>query len=371
MKILIAPDKFKGSLSGQEVGEAIARGIHQYDPTISVEILPLADGGEGSLAILAQRMSLSQVVVPVSDPLGRPIQASYYYAAEQAYVEMAHASGLGLLEPSSRNPLKTSSFGTGQLIKNAVQKGAREINLFLGGSATNDGGMGIASALGYQFLDQAGAVLVPSGQNLSRIHEIVAPEEFLLPPFRIRCLVDVQNPLLGPNGATQVYSPQKGATPEMMPVLEQGLRHFAAVVQKYRQVDITSIAGGGAAGGIPAGLVGLFDASIESGIDYMLKWTGFEKQLRQADLVISGEGKLDHQSVEGKVIQGVISLADQWSKDSLLIVGQSTLHKSELNSPGLLAIKAIMDEAVSADDAMENAAEYLTGLAYDFFRQYP
>ena len=366
MNILIAPDKFKGSLSALEVAEAIAKGLKRANPKITCILHPLADGGDGSVQVLQSYLDLEEVTVQVPDPLGNPLQASYHIHGQEAFVELAQASGLVLVPEQQRNPLETSTYGTGLLIRDALEKGAKKIFLFLGGSATNDGGIGIAQALGMEFLDKKGNPLEPKGKSLGLIDRIIPSSYFTQTQSEICCLCDVKNPLLGPNGATYVYGPQKGASPAMADQLEKGMENFAQVVEKQFRNNIREIEGGGAAGGISAGLFGMFGANIQSGIDTLLELSKFEERLQESDFVISGEGSLDTQTLEGKVIKGVLDLCKVYSKELILFVGQNQLSQEIWKKEGINRVEAVLDYAKDVEDAIRNAGEILEEIAIKY-----
>ncbi len=371
MKVLIAPDKFKGSLSALEVAKAIAKGIQQHNASIECIVHPLADGGDGSLEVLQSYLNLKAVTLSVEDPLGRGIAATYFISKEAAFIEVASASGLVLLQESERNPLKTSTYGTGELIADALTRGIREIYLFLGGSATNDGGMGIADALGFQFLDAQGKPLTPIGENLIAIQKIIPPKnQEILKNTRFYCLCDVKNPLCGLNGASHVYAAQKGGNLTEIEALERGMKHYANLLEVQFEKDIHSLAGGGAAGGIAAGLAVLLDSEIKSGIASILELTEFEQQLQIADLVISGEGKLDSQTLEGKVVSGVSELAKKYQKPLILFVGQQELNRAAQAHLDITSIHAVLEHSKDLEDAMQNTPAILTNLAYQFFKNH-
>lgn len=364
MKVLIAPDKFKGSLSALAVAQAIEKGIKQHDASIDCILHPLADGGDGSVAILSHFLEVQRVDISVDDPLGRSIPCYYYLSDKSAFIELAAASGLVLLKAAERNPLQTSTYGTGQIILDAIQRGATNIFLFLGGSATNDAGMGIAQALGIQFLDKNGKALKPIGANLNHIHTIDHTQlRFPLSAIEFNCLCDVQNPFYGENGASQVYAAQKGADEKAIVVLDRGLQHFAQVIQAQFHIDIQTVAGSGAAGGIAGGLFGFLNAKIKSGIDTILAMSRFEEKLKTADVVISGEGKLDTQTLEGKVVSGVAALAKQYQKPLFLFVGQHELSKEQQSVLGIQQVFSVIEQAANVEDAMERAGAILTQLA--------
>lgn len=365
-KILIAPDKFKGTLSGLQVCRAIGRGLLKFNPSLELVFHPLADGGDGSLDVLANFMHLNTVSYRVADPLGRPINANYFVAEHRAFIEVAHASGLVLLSEGERDAEETSSYGTGVMIREALAGGAKEIVLFLGGSATNDAAMGIAAALGYRFLDQAGGELQPIGKNLLKIDRIVRPARPGFVDVRFTLLTDVQNPMYGPNGAAHVYARQKGADDAAIARLDDGLKNMAGAIGRDLSVEVGGIVGGGAAGGLAAGLVAFVGASVKSGIDEIMRLTAFEEQVEHADLVITGEGRLDQQSLQGKVIDGVCRMSKKHAKDVALFAGQVTLAEEACAELSPFPPQEIMALAKGQQDAFANASAYLENLAYSF-----
>jgi len=310
MRVLIACDSFKDALSAEGVCQAIARGIAKAHPGAQTVEMPLSDGGEGVLDILRRALSLHPISLTVEDPLGRPVTASYGLSADggTALVEMAEASGLQRLTLEERNPLLTSTFGTGQLLADAKARGATRALLAIGGSATNDAGIGMAAALGWRFLDSSGAAVKPVGGNLQSIAKIIAPAE---PAFaRVDVLCDVINPLCGANGASYVYGPQKGGTPEMLAQLDAGTHHLAALAgQQLGRPGLSDVPGAGAAGGLGFGALAFLNASLKRGVEMVLDLVGFDAEVRRADLVITGEGHIDSQSLQGKLIQGVCARA--------------------------------------------------------------
>lgn len=369
--ILIAPDKFKGSLTAWEVCQHIASGINSFDDSIQTRLHPLADGGEGSLEILGQHLSLEPVILTVNNPIGNKTQATYYKSAHSAFIELAEASGLELLAREERDPLITSTIGTGQLIRHAIVNGAREIILFIGGSATNDAGTGIAYELGYRFLDVDGKSLPPNGANLGKIKRI--DSSLLLQEARgvdFTVLTDVNNPLFGPTGAAYVYGPQKGATPKSVEVLDLGLRNFASVISEQFDVQIKNLAGGGAAGGIGAGLFGLFKTELKSGFQSIMEITDLKSKIEKADLVISGEGKLDSQTLEGKVLVGVAKEAKLNDTPFVAFVGQNQLSEKESQPLDAINIFSILEKAHNLDHAISSAGELLEELSYNFAKNY-
>ena len=371
MKILIAPDKFKGSLTAVQVCEAISRGIKMYDDAIGVVLHPLADGGDGSVEILSRYLTLEMVEAMVSNPLGEKIKTHYYTSGKKAFIELATASGLVLLNKAEQNPLFTNSFGFGEMILDAIRKGAKDIYLFLGGSATNDAATGLAHALGYRFLDENDQVLIPNGKNLIKIRQIdPSALQIDLDSIHFTALCDVDNPLYGKNGAAYAYAAQKGASAKDVVELDKGLRHFADLVNNQFQIKIDKISGGGAAGGIGAGLVALFRAELKSGIQSIMELTNFEDSLAQVDLVISGEGKLDSQTLDGKVVRGVAALAGQYQKPFVLLVGQNNLTQEEEKELNAVHIYSILDKAKNKEEAMLRGSEILEQLGYKVAKKY-
>jgi glycerate kinase len=362
MKILIAPDKFKGSLSAQAVIDAIASGIRKTNQEVTILEHPMADGGDGSLDVLQSSLALYPETVETLDPLGRPLLATYLRNEEQAFIELASASGLVLLKNSERNPLETSTYGTGLMIRHALEQGISEIYLFLGGSATNDLGMGIATALGYQLLNVAGEILSPTGANLQHLHQ-VKKNSAIADNIQFHLLCDVTNPPFGPHGAAYVYAAQKGATPLQIETLDQGLEKACRHIAKQFGVSLDQLAGGGAAGGVGAGLHALFGARLIPGFQAISELTGLTEKLTQADVVISGEGKLDGQSLAGKVVDGMARLCRQYHKPLYLFAGAIDLTSAELQALQIKNTYAIIDRAKSLEDAIDNASTYLSELA--------
>ncbi len=363
MNILICPDKFKGSLSAREAAEALAKGILNKRKKSSIQCIPLADGGEGTLEVVQQMHGGQWVSVQVNDPLFRPIEASYLWLADQktAYIEMARASGLGLLLKKEQNPLKTSTYGTGELIRHAAEAGATTIVLTIGGSATNDAGIGMAAALGYTFVGATGATLEPIGENLLHIVEIKGSNPY--PAIQFIVLSDVSNPLHGSNGAAQVYAKQKGANAASIKQLDKGLIN----ISQWLSADTP---GAGAAGGLGAGALYFLGAKIEPGAEWLLNKIHIDRAIRKADFIVTGEGKIDQQSWSGKLISNVIARTDKQLKQSILVCG--VFEDPEciplfLDPREVYSISAI---AASPKDAMENAYRYLIQLGEDIALKY-
>ena len=343
MHILIACDSFKDALDADRVCHAIATGLTRAHAGIAVTEMPLSDGGEGVLDILRKALKLTAIEKQVSDPLGRPVTASYGLSADgkTALVEMATASGLQLLKQAERNPLLTSTIGTGELLADAKARGATTALLAIGGSATNDGGIGMAAALGWKFLDSAGNTVKPDGGNLQQIAKIVPPAQ--LPFERVEVLCDVTNPLTGPIGASAVYGPQKGGTKESIARLDEGLRHLARLVEEqFGRTGLSETPGAGAAGGLGFGGMAFLNATLKRGIEMVLDLVGFDAAAAKADLVITGEGCIDGQSLQGKLIQGVSRRAGK--TPVVALCGKLSASPEDIRAVGLVAAYCINRE---------------------------
>ncbi|MGK0315789.1 MAG: glycerate kinase [Saprospiraceae bacterium] len=357
-RILIAPDKFKGSMTAYEISSILKSEIEKVIPAANVSCSPLADGGDGSIEILAKYVKLEKKLVESVDPLGRLLQTVYYKSATTAYIELASSSGLVLLKEDERNPLNTSTHGTGLEIKDALENGIDHIVLFLGGSATHDGGIGIAAALGYSFLDCDGKELPPIGASLGLIRTMKSsPNMITLKSMTLCC--DVNNPPTGINGAASVYAKQKGASVEQMKLLDEGLGNLCNQIYLFNRNEVINLIGAGAAGGVPVCLVGLFGASIISGVDYIIKKVNLEAEIANSDFIISGEGSLDAQSLNGKVVSGVAQLCKDYNKPLFLTVGKNELGQTELNSLDVERVYEIINYAKDINDAIQNGSYYL------------
>jgi glycerate 2-kinase len=367
MKIVVAPDKFKGSLNSFEVCNAIEKGLMQASTSFDIIKLPMADGGDGLADVIAYYTNAQFQIAKVQGPLGRIVDAQWLLSSDgkTAFIEMAKASGLQLLKLGEYNPLLTSSYGTGQLIKAAIDQGVQNIIIGIGGSATNDGGIGMAAALGYRFIDIDGNELLPVGENLVRIKKIETEgkENFKDINFKVAC--DVKNLLYGEQGATKIYAPQKGADASMVEKLEKGMMHFASVVEKDLGIDVSRIEGGGAAGGMGAGCVAFFNAELVSGIDLITQLASVENQIQNCDLVITGEGKIDEQSLYGKAISGVASLAKKHKKKLIAVCGSLSVDVSQLSNADFEKVYTILNDSVSLEDAMRDAEMLLIKLSQD------
>jgi glycerate 2-kinase len=359
MKVLIAPDKFKGSLTAVQVCDAIETGIKNYLPQSQITKIPLADGGEGSLDILEKSIFFKRIFLKVKDPLFRTIASSYGILDDTAYIEMASASGLQLLREDERNPIYTTSFGTGEMILDAVNKGATKINLFVGGSASNDAGIGMASALGYIFKDEHDNILSPIGANLIKVKTLDFSKAISFDNIELNILTDVKNTLYGKNGAAYLFASQKGASSNEIDLLDKGLKHFSEIIISIFDKDYSCIPGTGAARGVGITALAFYNAKIKSGIDTIFDLIHFNKFIEKADVVISGEGLLDSQTLKGKVVKGVFERCKNLNKPLGIVCGDLTLNESELGELDATIIKPIKIKGVSKEDSMQNAYSYL------------
>jgi len=369
MKILIAPDKFKGTLSADSVASSIGRAVRKIFPDAEIIEQPMADGGEGSLDLLARALPTAQHHrLNVTGPLRRPVSATYLLNDGTAYIEIAEACGLKHVPAPRRDPGATTSIGVGQLIDDAIARGATKVYLFLGGSATNDAGSGMAAALGYRFFSDRPNDFVPTGTSLRYVNRIDSSEvPDTLKNIRFTAVCDVDNPLLGPDGATKTYAPQKGAEEADLPALEASMKHFAEEINRWLKTDISQQRGGGAAGGLAAGAVAFLNAEIRSGTDVLMEAVTFDALLEGADLVITGEGKIDAQTLHGKVVKGVAVRAKMAGVPKVIaICGRNEIDWREAESIGLNAVHSLLElSSVTFADAMyrtEESLERLVGI---------
>lgn len=364
-KIIIAPDSFKGSLTSTEVANAMEEGIKKVFPNCEIVKTAIADGGEGTTVTLVNALSGEKVKVMVHDPLMRPIEVEYGLVnnGKTAVIEMAAANGITLLHKQEQNPSTTTTFGTGEIIKKALKRGCRSFLIGIGGSATNDAGTGMLRALGYRFLDKNGNETDGTGKSL---HSICSIDKSGTMPelkdanFTIAC--DVNNPFSGPNGAASVYAPQKGANKQMVKELDEGLESFRKLIEAETEIDLNTIPGAGAAGGLGGGFVAFLNAQLKPGIEMVLEAVNFEKHLQNADLVITGEGKLDSQTGMGKAASGVLDAANKRDVP-VIAIGGSIEDIENLNKRGFLSLFSIvpypisMEEAMQKDSAQKNTAQ--------------
>jgi glycerate 2-kinase len=359
MKVVIAPNCFKECLSSPDVASAMARGVRNVRSNIEILEVPVADGGDGTLDAMVCATGGEIRVAEVEDPLGRLIRARYGMLGDgqTAVIEMAESSGLRLLTPNERNPLITSTYGLGQLIRAAINGGAKCIIAGIGGSATNDGGAGMAQALGCHLLDSDGKDIGRGGQALLDLHTVNASEVIAeFEHLRVRVACDVNNPLCGPNGAASVFGPQKGATPDMVETLDMGLANMARVLEQSLRINIRDIPGSGAAGGLGGGLVGFLGGVLLNGIDLILDHTGLQKALRGADLVLTGEGAIDVQTAYGKAPVGVAKMAKKTGIPVIALAGILREGFEEIHKHGIDAAFAISQGPADLSFHMENAA---------------
>jgi glycerate kinase len=363
--ILLAPASFKGSLTAREVAEAMAVGVRRRLPDSRITLHPVSDGGEGLLDVLIPALDGHRVDMMVHGPLpGMRVKAGFGISADgrAAIVEMAQAAGLLLISEAERDPCVTTTFGVGELMRAALDHGVEKLVVGIGGSATNDAGTGMASALGARFLDVSGMPLPPGGAALERLASIHLRDlDPRLSNTTIIVACDVQNLLTGPDGAAHVYAPQKGASPSDVLLLERALGHFAEVVRRTLGKDIASIPGGGAAGGLGAGLAAFCGGCLQPGIEVVLDLTGFDAHLREADLVLTGEGQIDAQTTFGKAPRGVLARARAFHKPSAAVVGNIAMDRRRLvGADSFDQIVALVDGRTPKEEAIRNARELVT-----------
>jgi glycerate 2-kinase len=369
MKIIIAPDKFKGSLSAKHVCEAIAEGIQLADKKAEIIQCPMADGGEGTMQILTEAVGGNIIEMAVKDPLFRPIKSRFGYDAvsKTAFIEMAEASGLPLLKNHERNPLKTTTYGTGELIEAAILRGCQKLVLCIGGSATNDAGIGMAAALGYRFLDKNGKELSPVGENLMRIQRIDDTYSLIkIKKLAVQVACDVSNPLYGKMGAAHIYARQKGATEDMVNQLDDGLQHFNALIKSYKGIDLQTVSGAGAAGGLGGGAIAFLDAKILRGVDVVFEALDFYAKIDNADWVITGEGKIDEQTLHDKLIKGVVEACSKKNIPVAAFCGTLDLSITAQQTLGLHYAVSILNKPMSLAQAIEYAKEGLIQGAFNW-----
>ncbi len=370
MKVVIATDSFKGTLTAEKACEIIAGAVNECVPDIQLVIKPMADGGEGTARAMIRACNGRWVGRKVMGPLPEmKVDAGFaWFEDKTALVEMASASGLELLAPEQMNPLKTTTYGTGELIKAALEYGARKILLAVGGSATVDGGLGAASALGWKFLDKKGDQIPLGGAGLEKLAKIIEPENLSLVPVEVLC--DCDNPLCGESGAARVYAPQKGATPEMVERLEKSLEHLSDVVKVQLQQDICHVAGAGAAGGLAAGAIAFMNATLVSGIETIMARSGLRVELESSDWIITGEGCFDYQSLSGKVISGILKTASQTKTHVAVIAGQVKVPPEVYQKAGIVTAISCKSDIMSLDEALTNSGTFLYSAAKKFAEKY-
>ncbi len=360
MKILIAPNAMKGSLSAFDFADIVENAFLQYSHDFQVRKIPVADGGDCTGEVLARSFNAQQVFVEVVGPFGKSVQSQYSMAGKKAIIEMADASGMKLVSAHELNPMLASSYGTGQLIADAIDRGCDEVELAIGGSATVDGGMGMMEALGFRFFDENGDELHGNGGNLTKVKSIETPELPKLPIINIIC--DVDNPLLGENGAAAVFGPQKGADPEMVQQLEQGLSNWNALISAKTGKDISKVNGTGAAGGMAVPLVAFMAANMVPGATFVLEQLGLEESVQWADLVITGEGKIDSQTLNNKAPFAVAQVARKHNKTVIAIGGKVDMEASDAFD----GIYSQVNGPMKLEEAMHNSATLLHNFASQY-----
>jgi glycerate kinase len=374
MKVIIAPDSFKGCLSAIQATLAMERGIKKavHNDNINLEIIkvPMADGGEGTVEAIIEAVGGNIIVDDAADPLGRKITSFYGILPDNtAVIEMAAASGLNLIVPSERNPLRTTTYGTGQLIASALKKGCTNFIIGIGGSATNDCGAGMAQALGAKLIDHDGHEIGLGGGELAKVAKIdLSALNPLIKTAKFTIASDVKNILCGPDGASFVYGPQKGATPEMVKILDNNLRHFAEVIIQEMGKDLLNVPGSGAAGGLGAGLLAFLNAEIKSGINIVMEVANFEEKIKNSDFIITGEGATDFQSMFGKVPFGIAQVAKKWNKPVFCISGTLGTGYEKLYDIGITALFSIVSKPMTLDEAISRGEELLEQATDNIFR---
>ncbi|XMB85518.1 glycerate kinase [Mycoplasmatota bacterium WC44] len=365
MKIVIASDSYKGSLSSKRVGDTIKEAFLESIPTADINVVPIGDGGEGTVEALIDATSGKIIDLVVESPLRKPAKSSYGISGDgkTAFIEMASASGINLVAATDRNPLISTTYGTGEMILDSLNKGVEKIIIGIGGSATNDGGIGMANTLGVKFLDDSGTPIEPNNKGIENLHQIdMSSLDIRLKDVEIIVACDVNNPLTGKNGASYIYGPQKGANKAMVEIMDKNLEKLALIISRDINKDVDNIPGAGAAGGLGAGLLAFLDGKLESGIDIVLDYLDFDKTIENADLIITGEGCLDHQTVMNKAPIGVARRA---KRQNIKVIGISAVFGNEVDvvlDNGIDAIFSIMNQVIDLEEAVKNTSEnlYLT-----------
>ncbi|MCM4167007.1 Glycerate 2-kinase [Arenibacter antarcticus] len=362
MKIIVAPDSFKDCLSAKEVSASITKGIRQVYPEAIILEIPLSDGGEGLIDALLDGISGTVLTVPVLDPLGRTIRSEFGVLKDgkTAIIELARASGLELLKEKERNPLLTSTYGTGQLIKAALDHGCEKIIVGLGGSATNDGGTGMLKALGARFLDVRGEEVGDGGGQLENLERIdLSNFDTRIGDCEVVVACDVSNPLAGPNGASFIYGAQKGGDERSLELLDNSLYKYGSVIRDQFNIDVVNKEGAGAAGGTGAALLAFMNGKIVNGIDLVLQMVSMEQHLNNTDLVVTGEGKIDLQTLNGKTVVGVSKMAKKHQVPVIVLAGKVGDHMNAIFELGVTAVFPIVDGPIALEEALKKAPQLL------------
>jgi glycerate kinase len=373
MNILIAVDKFKDTLSADEVSKAIEEGIRKIDSKINIETISVSDGGENFAETLAKLSNATEFSIEVNNPINKKINANYYIDKNEntAFINLSSASGLQLLEIKERNPMKTSTFGTGEIIKNAILKGAKKIIIGAGGSATNDCGVGAASALGFVFKDKKNNVLLPEGKSLRKIKSIDT-KNVLKDIFDTEFIIatDVTNHLHGKKGAAFSFAKQKGASFFEILILNKGLKNIANIIENQFKKNIRNIKGSGAAGGFGGGVSAFLNAEIVSGTKLIFEKINLEEKIKNADLIITGEGKFDKQTFNGKIVSAITNLANKHSKKTVVICGFSDISEKKAKKLGVYKIISLYTKKVNLEKAKIESYKFLVNVASTFISNF-
>ena len=371
MYILLAPDKFRGSLEASEVCQSMTEGIYQEFPTAKIVSIPLADGGEGTTRILTEQSKGQFVTTVVHDPLGRSIEAEYGISGDGtiAFIEMAAASGLNLLKSTEQNPLLTDTYGTGELILHALDSGVEKIILGIGGSATTDAGVGMAYALGFEFFDKNNELIKTNGENLSQIKYInIENVDTRLAEIEIVVACDVTNPLYGKTGAAYVYGPQKGATDLMVSQLDKGLKNISKIASETFGKDASDVPGAGAAGGLGAGCLWFLNAKLREGVSIVMEETRIAEHIKKADLVITGEGKVDQQTLSGKVVKGLAGLCHENNVPLAVVCGTLMISPKEAKDAGIVYAVSALNRPMTLLQAQAEAFSLVRDATFQLVR---
>lgn len=371
MKFVLAPDSFKESMTAKMAALAMEKGIKNVFPDAECVIVPMADGGEGTVESLVDGLNGTVIDIEVTGPLGDKVPANYGLLGDKktAVIEMASASGIQLIKKEMRNPLFTTTYGTGELIKDALDRGAKRILIGIGGSATNDGGLGMLQALGASFKDKEGKELSFGGGSLKELDTIDTSQlDGRLASVTIEVACDVTNPLVGPNGASYIFGPQKGATPEIVKQLDQNLTHFANKIYEFTGKDIAEKEGAGAAGGLGAGLMAFLNAELKRGIELVIEYTDLEKKMVGADFVFTGEGSIDGQTLYGKTPYGVARTASRLNIPVIAFAGRVGAGIEELYKHGFTSVIGILKEVTSIEEALQSGEKNLASAAENICR---
>ncbi|WP_036647836.1 glycerate kinase family protein [Paenibacillus pini] len=369
--VVLAPDSFKESMTAKQVCEAMERGIHLIDPDVTCVHVPMADGGEGTMQSLVDATGGRVYFLKVKGPLGTEVEASYGITGdgETGILEMASASGIELVPANLRNPLLTTTYGTGQLIKGCLDHGVKKLFIGIGGSATNDGGAGVVQALGGKLLDKHGEELGFGGGELDRLASIDLTDlDKRLQTVKVEVACDVTNPLFGEKGASFVFGPQKGATPSMVECLDSNLRHYASIIKSQFNQDIAEMPGAGAAGGLGAGLMVFMNGVLKKGIDLVIEYTGLEDKIEYADMVWTGEGSIDFQTQYGKTPLGVAKIAKKYNKPVVVLAGRIDGQMERLYDQGIDSIFSILPGACTLEEALAKGEENMERTAENVMR---